>query len=232
MARTQQTWPIILKLRDWEAKHQYRMNRIESLYPDDPVYEKERRYAESAMRGIGLIWPGKPNDRRRDWPKCVEAIGLNVEILAGKSTKKVAGGAPSYKPLAASSCNAPTDSLSNVSSDSLPNSILFPDSMVPPGSFSNEHVVEKIAYADVMLSLGHTIEKLAPPTRHSQEQILAKLTFVQLMLSLGHRLESVLGRLNIPEDTYRRWRFENNIHTKRRIKEVERRVSELQRFRT
>jgi hypothetical protein len=88
ITRTEKSWPTILKLRDWEKSHPYRRSRLKALYPNDPCYTIEQRYAESAMRAIGLEWPGKPNHRKREWPKCFRDIGLDVEILRGPTYLK------------------------------------------------------------------------------------------------------------------------------------------------
>ena len=88
ITRTEKTWPTILKLRDWEESHPYRVNRLKALYSKAPSYEIEQRYAESAIRAIGLEWPGKPNHRKREWPKCFRDIGLEVEILLGPTYLK------------------------------------------------------------------------------------------------------------------------------------------------
>lgn len=84
ITRTEATWPTILKLRDWEESHPYRRSRLKALYPNDPPYAIDERYSESAMRAIKLKWPGKPNHRKREWPKCFRDIGLDVEILRGQ----------------------------------------------------------------------------------------------------------------------------------------------------
>ena len=80
ISRTRDTWPTIEKLMDWEKKHPYLRSRLERRYPKVSERERDIKYAESAMRGIQLEWPGKPHDRRKKWPDCVRALGLMVDI--------------------------------------------------------------------------------------------------------------------------------------------------------
>ena len=64
----------------WEREHPHRRSRLEKRYPDASTRTIDVKYAESAMRGVGLEWPGKPNDRRKKWADCVRALGLTVAI--------------------------------------------------------------------------------------------------------------------------------------------------------
>ena len=80
ISRTKDAWPTVEKLMQWESDHPYRRARLEQRYPDASTRTIDVKYAESAMRGIGLEWPGKPHDRRKMWPDCVRALGLTVEI--------------------------------------------------------------------------------------------------------------------------------------------------------
>ncbi len=43
--------------------------------------ELDRQTARSALWAIRLEWPGKPRDRERDWPSCLDKIGLDVELF-------------------------------------------------------------------------------------------------------------------------------------------------------
>lgn len=80
ISRTKDAWHTVEKLMQWEIDHPYRRARLEQLYQNDSTRNVDVKYAESAMRGIGLKWPGKPHDRRKWWAECVRALGLAVEI--------------------------------------------------------------------------------------------------------------------------------------------------------
>ena len=80
ISRTSEAWPTVEKLMQWESDNPYRRARLKQLYPDASARTIDVRYAESAMRGIGLEWPGKPNHRQKKWPDCVRALGLTVDI--------------------------------------------------------------------------------------------------------------------------------------------------------
>lgn len=80
ISRTSEAWPTVENLMQWERDHPHRRSRLEKLYPNASTHALEEKYAESAMRGIGLEWPGKPHDRKNLWPDCVSALGLKVEI--------------------------------------------------------------------------------------------------------------------------------------------------------
>lgn len=92
ISRTKDAWPTVEKLMQWEKDHPYQRSRLEKRYPDVFTRTIDVMYAESAMRGIGLEWPGKPHDRRKRWAECVRALGLVVEInpipLQGKMMLK------------------------------------------------------------------------------------------------------------------------------------------------
>lgn len=79
ISRTEDAWHTVEKLLQWEMDHPYRRSRLEQLYKNDSPRIVDIKYAESAMRGIGLEWPGKPHDRRKRWADCVRALGLVVE---------------------------------------------------------------------------------------------------------------------------------------------------------
>lgn len=80
ISRTKEAWHTVEKLMQWEKDHPYRRSRLEQLYQKASTRTVDIKYAESAMRGIGLEWPGKPQDRRRRWVECVCALGLDVEV--------------------------------------------------------------------------------------------------------------------------------------------------------
>ena len=80
ITRTSATWDTILRLHNWEADHPHRRSRLRRLYRNRPAYEIDERYAASALRGVGLVWPGKPHERRRDWVSCVRELGLEVTV--------------------------------------------------------------------------------------------------------------------------------------------------------
>jgi hypothetical protein len=80
ITRTEDAWPTVEKLMKWELDHPYRRSRLEKLYPNESTRTIDVKYAESAMRGIGLVWPGKPNVRLKTWADCVRALGLTVEV--------------------------------------------------------------------------------------------------------------------------------------------------------
>ena len=82
ISRTKDAWPTVEKLMKWEFDHPHRRSRLEQRYPNESTRMIDVKYAESAMRGIGLEWPGKPHDRRKKWADCVSALGLKVEIKA------------------------------------------------------------------------------------------------------------------------------------------------------
>jgi len=68
------------RLVDWELSHPYRRQRLKAKYPRLASWQLEQRYAQSALRAIGLRWPGKPHERRRGWPACLREIGLEVTL--------------------------------------------------------------------------------------------------------------------------------------------------------
>lgn len=78
-----ETLQTILRLRDWEQSiyGTYRVSRLRTSHPGDSARETERRYKESALRGVGLRWPRKPSDRLRQWPDALRAIGIVVRRL-------------------------------------------------------------------------------------------------------------------------------------------------------
>lgn len=84
ICRTERSWRAILQLRDWEqsSRGRNRYNRIkrrlEKLGQQPTEYQVWRSYAASALRHLGLSWPGKPNERRAAWVHCVQALGLVV----------------------------------------------------------------------------------------------------------------------------------------------------------
>lgn len=80
ISRTKDALPTVEKLMQWERDHRYRRSRLEQLYLNDAARTVDVKYAESAMRGIGMEWPGKPHDRRKKWVECVRSLGLVVEI--------------------------------------------------------------------------------------------------------------------------------------------------------
>jgi len=95
ISKSEKTWQKNLELRDWELNHPYRRSRLVARYKQDrqiepPEYEIEESYAKSALKGIGLVWPGKPYERHRDWPKCLRAIGLDVTWDEATTIKYVA----------------------------------------------------------------------------------------------------------------------------------------------
>jgi hypothetical protein len=79
ISRTKEAWPTVEKLMKWESDNPYRRSRLEKRYSSESTRTIDIKYAESAMRGIGLKWPGKPHDRRKNWPDCVTALRLKVE---------------------------------------------------------------------------------------------------------------------------------------------------------
>jgi hypothetical protein len=88
--RTEDSYPAILRLRDWEADRasgRYRRSRGRSQLrramgrePDQMTVD--RQHANSALRALGLVWPGKPSDRHKQWADCLRGIGLAVETSA------------------------------------------------------------------------------------------------------------------------------------------------------
>lgn len=68
------------RLIDWELSHPYRRQRLKAKYPKLASWQVEERYSQSALRAIGLQWPGKPHERRRDWPECLREIGLEITL--------------------------------------------------------------------------------------------------------------------------------------------------------
>lgn len=86
--RTEDTFPTILRLRDWEADRnggRYRRIRGRSqlrrmLGREPTCMEIERQHAVSALRAIDLCWPGKPKSRHEQWVECLYKIGLSVEV--------------------------------------------------------------------------------------------------------------------------------------------------------
>ncbi len=79
ITRVPESWPAVERLMQWEANNSYRRTRLKKLYPNHSAHQLDVKYAESAMRGIDFEWPGKPNDRRKRWEKCVMALGLQVQ---------------------------------------------------------------------------------------------------------------------------------------------------------
>lgn len=88
--RTEDSYPVLLRLRDWEADRasgRYRRSRGRSQLrramgrePDQMTVD--RQHANSALRAFGLVWPGKPSDRHKQWADCLRGIGLTVETSA------------------------------------------------------------------------------------------------------------------------------------------------------
>lgn len=86
--RTDETYPTILRLRDWEADRnggRYRRVRGRSqlrrtLGREPTNLQIERQHAISALRAIGLCWPGNPKLRHKQWVECLSMIGLSAEI--------------------------------------------------------------------------------------------------------------------------------------------------------
>lgn len=86
--RTSDTFPTIMRLRDWEADRnggRYRRVRGRSqlrrtMGREPTTMEIERQYAVSALRAIELRWPGKPKSRHEQWVECLYEIGLSVEV--------------------------------------------------------------------------------------------------------------------------------------------------------
>lgn len=68
----------ILDLWDWEVSHPYRMSRFRKKYSER---ESRKRYASSALRGIGLKWPYRIANKRREWPHILRDLGIVVEII-------------------------------------------------------------------------------------------------------------------------------------------------------
>ena len=81
ITRTKDSESNVRALMKWERDHPYRLSRLKKNYPNKTDFEREQLYAESAMRGIGLKWPGKPHDRIKYWPDRVRELGLSVEIV-------------------------------------------------------------------------------------------------------------------------------------------------------
>ena len=85
--RTQETYPTILKLREWEedrSKGRYRRSRGQSqlersLGRKPTRTEIERQHATSALRATRLKWPRKPTERHAKWVECLRELGLAVE---------------------------------------------------------------------------------------------------------------------------------------------------------
>jgi len=97
--RTEDTFPKILQLRDWEAHRDgggYRRSRVKSqlcrsLGREPYPYEIERAHAKTALRHLGLKLPNKPNLRRDQWPDRLRKLGLDVELATEiKPTRHVA----------------------------------------------------------------------------------------------------------------------------------------------
>lgn len=80
ITKGEQSQDFFDRLIEWEQSHPYRRQRLEARYPTLASWQIQERYAESALRGLGLRWPGKPHERRREWPKCLEEIGLQVKF--------------------------------------------------------------------------------------------------------------------------------------------------------
>lgn len=88
--RTEDSYPVILQLRDWEADRtsgRYRRSRGRSqlrrtLGREPTQMAVDRQHATSALRALGLLWPGKPKERHEQWADCLRAIGLTVETSA------------------------------------------------------------------------------------------------------------------------------------------------------
>jgi len=76
------TLQTIVRLSHWEQSlyGKYRMSRLRKAYPRDSSRETQRRYKESALRGVGLRWPRKPSDRLRQWPDALRDIGIVVRM--------------------------------------------------------------------------------------------------------------------------------------------------------
>jgi hypothetical protein len=85
--RTPDTYPLMLRLRDWEADRdggRYRRSRGRSqlrraLKREPTLVEVERQHATSALRALGLRWPDKPRNRHKKWVECLHELSLIVE---------------------------------------------------------------------------------------------------------------------------------------------------------
>lgn len=88
--RTEESFPVILRLRDWEADRaggRYRRSRGRSqlrraLGREPAQVQVDRQHATSALRALGLHWPARPHERHAQWADCLRGIGLAVEKSA------------------------------------------------------------------------------------------------------------------------------------------------------
>ncbi len=100
--RTQKTNTKINQLHAWENERstgKYRKTRARAQFRnrkgfEPPELELERIVAVSALRYLGLKWPGKPNERKKRWVKNLEILGLTVEVIENKSSSNRAYGFP------------------------------------------------------------------------------------------------------------------------------------------
>jgi len=83
LEKDQATLQTVVRLSQWEQSlyGKYRVARLRTAYPHDSSRETERRYKESALRGVGLRWPRKPSDRLRQWPDALRGMGIVVRTL-------------------------------------------------------------------------------------------------------------------------------------------------------
>lgn len=72
------TLPLIEKLWGWEATHPYKKSRLSRIHPAELL---ERKYAQSALRGIGIKLPPRASTRQRKWPGIFEALGIEVNQI-------------------------------------------------------------------------------------------------------------------------------------------------------
>lgn len=88
LEKDEETLKTIVRLSEWEHSNygKYRASRLRKTHPQDSRRETERRYKESALRGLGLRWPRKPSDRLRQWPDALRDIGIVVRRLERPGT--------------------------------------------------------------------------------------------------------------------------------------------------
>lgn len=76
------------RLREWEEENSYQLRRFHARVKQSPNFagriaqETFRRYAYAALRAVGLEWPDRLNVRRRRWPECFDALGLEVSCYS------------------------------------------------------------------------------------------------------------------------------------------------------
>lgn len=89
--KTRHTLDLSLELWKWEQANLYKRTRIERRHkekPDTTSHEIRERYAKLALKGIGLRWPYRVHQVRRNWPAILNEFGIAVsQVVVTEPTR-------------------------------------------------------------------------------------------------------------------------------------------------